>query len=200
MGGSDEADSLFDGGKCCPDRIVTKRLIMRRPTMADAAAITAKANNADVARWLSRMPYPYAQEDAKRWIEWVTNPQTGECAFVICLAETGEVIGACGLEAMPDLELPQVGYWLGEPHWGKGYATEAVQALIDYVFGNTGCDAIGVGCRVANVGSRRVIEKCGFQYAGLDMMDSRFEGAVVPVFSFKLTRRIWESLKAWAAA
>lgn len=99
-----------------------------------------------------------------------------------------------------DCELPQIGYWIGQPHWGNGYAPEAAQALIDHAFTTTPLVAIGAGCRVANVASRRVIEKCGFQYAGLDMIDSRFEGAVVPIFSFRLTRRIWESLKSWAAA
>ena len=44
---------------------------------------------------------------------------------------------------MPDFELPQLGYWIGEPHWGNGYATEAVQALIDLVFTASDCETIG---------------------------------------------------------
>ena len=200
MGGSEEADSKLGSKICCPAKLTTRRLVLRRPTANDADAITTLANNVEVSRWLARMPHPYKRSHATEWIASVNSADTSECAFVITLAGTGEIVGACGYGELPEFELPQLGYWIGEPHWGNGYATEAVQALIDLVFTESDCEAIGAGCRVANVGSRRVIEKCGFQYCGLDMIDSRFEGAVVPIFAFRLTRRVWESLKAWAAA
>lgn len=201
MSGSEYAGSeVDDSGLRCPGNLPTRRLVLRRPTDADAAALTALANNTEVSRWLSRMPHPYARTDARAWIASVNAPQASECAFVITLAATGEIVGACGCARMDECDLPQVGFWIGEPHWGNGYATEAAQAVIDHVFTATECAAIGAGCRVANVASRRVIEKCGMQYSGLDMVDSRFEGAVVPIFAFRLTRRTWQSLKSWAAA
>ncbi|MCC0016236.1 MAG: GNAT family N-acetyltransferase [Rhodobiaceae bacterium] len=200
MGGSDEAESICAGALRGVEELATKRLVLRRPMPADANAITAQANNAEVSRWLARMPHPYNRAHADTWIATVNAPQASECAFVITLAATGEIVGACGCGQMEDFDLPQLGYWIGQEHWGNGYATEAAHALIDHVFTASPCAVIGAGCRVANAASRRVIEKCGFQYAGLDMIESRFDGAVVPIFAFRLTRRTWQGLKSWAAA
>lgn len=200
MGGSEDDDSEADSRFASCGELRSKRLVLRHPCARDAEAITVLANNPEISRWLARMPYPYERADAEGWIAANAAPGAGNCTYVITLAETGEVIGACGCEIMEECALPQVGYWIGQDHWGNGYAPEAVQTLIDHVFSTSNIETIGVGCRVANTASRRVIEKCGFQYCGLDMLESRFEGAVVPIFAFRLTRRTWQSLKSWAAA
>ncbi len=199
----EEAESTGAAGiDSVPTVLTTRRLVLRRPSPADAQAIAEIANNAKVARWLSRMPHPYDESDARSWIGSVSGEDAGECAFVITRVDAGKetVLGACGVDRDKDFDLAQIGYWVGEPYWGQGIATEAVQGLIDHVFTTSVLDAVGASCRVTNVASRRVIEKCGFQYCGLDMAQSRFDNAVVPVFAFRLTRRIWESLKSWAAA
>lgn len=126
---------------------------MRAPTAADADTIVKLADNPEVSRWLSRMPCPYTRADALEWIASVTAPGASECAFLVTLEASGEVIGACGIDDAPDCELPQIGYWIGQPHWGNGYAPEAAQALIDHAFTTTPLVAIGAGCRVANVAS-----------------------------------------------
>ena len=110
-------------------------------------------------------------------------------------ATSGAFIGCAGLDARNDgLEL---GYWIGEPYWGHGYATEAAHALVDLAFRATAIDVLHVSCRVINAASRRVIHKCGFQYAAQGMMDSLVAGKV-PVERYRLDRRTWVSLRSWS--
>jgi RimJ/RimL family protein N-acetyltransferase len=72
-----------------------------------------------------------------------------------------------------------------------------VRAVIDHLFTVTDLDAIAAGCRVTNNASRRVIEKCGFQWTGAALLRVRALGASVPADRFRLERSIWASLRAW---
>lgn len=110
------------------------------------------------------------------------------------LAESGAFIGCAGLHGRPQgLEL---GYWIGRPYWGRGYATEAAHALVDLAFRASAIERLHVSCRVINSASRRVIHKCGFQYAGQGMLESLAAGRV-PVERYVLDRRTWASLRSW---
>ncbi|MDQ2705828.1 MAG: GNAT family N-acetyltransferase, partial [Pseudomonadota bacterium] len=109
--------------------------------------------------------------------------------------ETGTFVGCAGLTARDrGLEL---GYWIGEPYWKRGFATEAAHALVDLAFRATGIPVLYACARVINPASRRVIHKCGFQYAGQGMMNSILAGQV-PVERYRLDRRTWESLRNWS--
>ena len=90
----------------------------------------------------------------------------------------------------------EIGYWIGEPYWRHGYATEAAHALVDLAFRATAIEALNVSCRVINSASRRVIHKCGFQYAGQGMMNSICAGQV-PIERYRLDRKTWVSLRSW---
>ena len=87
------------------------------------------------------------------------------------------VIGGCGFD-MRDGPAPEIGYWLGARYWGKGYATEAVRALIDHAFTDLGHKALQSSVRVTNPASRRVLEKCGFQWTGVGLCRIRALGSV----------------------
>ena len=91
----------------------------------------------------------------------------------------------------------ELGYWIGEPYWKRGYATEAAHALVDLAFRATRLNVLHVSCRVINPASRRVIHKCGFQYAGQGMLNSIVAGQV-PVERYRLDRKTWVSLRTWA--
>src|SRR5690606_31281586 len=93
---------------------------------------------------------------------------------------------------------PEIGYWIGEPWWGRGYATEAAHALVDLAFRETPIAVLHASTRTVNPGSRRVLHKCGFQYAGQGMMRSLASGQV-PIERYRLDRRTWTSLRNWAA-
>ena len=92
---------------------------------------------------------------------------------------------------------PELGYWLGVEHWGQGFGTEAARAVIDFTFEEFDVEHLISGARVANPSSRNILEKCGFQWSGVEL--HRFEalGSSTPVDCFRLSRGVWSSLKNW---
>src|SRR6202012_508242 len=105
------------------------------------------------------------------------------------------LIGACGLE-QPE-GMPSIGYWLRQPVWRKGYATEAGRALIDRAFRDLEHEELHASARVTNPASRHVLEKCGFQWTGVGLCRIRAIRSSAPVDRFRLERGIWASLKSW---
>ena len=171
----------------------TARLFLRAPRLGDVKAIAALANDRHIAENTARIPHPYKVTDAKDWIAGA-NKNPDEEQYVITLGN-GTLIGACGIEAGDGA--PSVGYWLGQPFWRKGYATEAVRALIDHAFGDLEHDELHSSARVTNPASRHVLEKCGFQWTGVGLCRIRAIHSSAPVDRFRLERGIWASLKSW---
>ena len=171
----------------------TERLTLRAPRFEDAKAIAALVNDRRIAENTLRIPHPYALADAESFIA-TANAADGERAFLIIRGAA--VLGACGI-AKRNGEQPEIGYWLGVANWGHGYATEAARALIDHAFADLGYDALAGGARVSNPASRRVLEKCGFQWTGVGLYRIRALASSAPVDRFRLDRRLWASLKSW---
>jgi RimJ/RimL family protein N-acetyltransferase len=172
----------------------TERLVLRAPRLEDAKTVAALANDRRIAENTARLPHPYKLADAKDWIS-AAGTRPGEQTFIITLA-SGAIIGACGLE-LRDPPTPEIGYWLGVPYWGQGYATEAVRALIDHAFTDLDHECLNAGARVTNPLSRRVLEKCGFQWTGVGLCRIRALHSSAPIDRFRLERSIWASLKRW---
>lgn len=191
----EEPDCSIYGMIDCPV-LVTERLVLRPPHEDDVPDMVALAGNRKIADMLARMPHPYGVTEAHAFIRAVADRRAG-ASYALTLADSGAFIGGAGLSGKEQgLEL---GYWIGEPHWGKGYATEAAHALIDLAFRATAIDRLHASCRVLNGDSRRVIHKCGFQYAGQGMIDSLAAGRVA-VERYVLDRSTWVGLRTWAAA
>jgi len=174
----------------------TERLVLRAPRLEDAKAVVTLASDRRVAENTARIPHPYRQADAD---EWITGVAAGACKETFLITLDGAPIGACGLD-MRDAPTPEIGYWLGAPYWGQGFATEAARAVIDYAFEQLGHDALQAGARVSNPASRRVLEKCGFQWTGVGLYRIRAMNSSVPCDRFRLDRGIWTSLKSWGSA
>jgi RimJ/RimL family protein N-acetyltransferase len=170
----------------------TERLQLRAPRLGDAKIVASLANDRRIAENTARIPHPYRRADAEDFIA-TANRQGGETMFVIALRDGG-VIGACGLTMT---EGQEIGYWLGAKHWGNGYATEAVRALIDHAFTDLECEALQSAARVTNPASRRVLEKCGFQWTGAGLLRIRALNSSAPIDRFRLDRGLWASLKSW---
>lgn len=174
----------------------TKRLALRAARLEDAKVVAALANDRRIAENTARIPYPYKLADAEQFIAGAN--KKGEAAYLITLRD-GTIIGACGLMFHYD-DTPEIGYWLGVPYWNKGYATEALHALIDYAFTDLTHDAVQAGARVTNPASRRVLEKCGFQWTGVGLYRINSIKSSAPIDRFRLERRIWSALKTWGRA
>jgi RimJ/RimL family protein N-acetyltransferase len=174
----------------------TGRLVLRRPRAEDASGIARLANDKVIAENTARIPYPYTLTHAEAFIDASSKDAVGQ-AF-LAFADIDGVctpVGCAGF-GMAD-GVPELGYWVGAPYRGKGFATELTRAMVDYVFETTNAGKINVCCRVTNPASRRVIEKCGFQWSGCGLASSIGLRGSVPVDRFRLDRRIWESLIAW---
>ena len=108
----------------------TERLMLRRPTLADVKAITALANDRRIAENTRRIPHPYLHDHAVEFVRATTNSQR-ETAFLI--EHNFAPIGMVGVDWRHE-EAPELGYWLGVEYWGRGFATEAARAVIDFTF------------------------------------------------------------------
>lgn len=170
----------------------TARLVLRAPRFADAKPVAALAGDRRIAENTARIPHPYRIDDAKEWIRAAISQSA---VFVITIG--GEVIGACGLDVPPPgssshagegRERAEFGYWIGVPFWRCGYATEAGRGLIDHAFGEFGYDVLTASARVSNPASRRVLEKCGFEWTGVGLRRIRAISSSVPVDRFRLAR------------
>ena len=174
----------------------TKRLALRAPRLEDAKTVAALANDRRIAENTARIPHPYRMTDAEGFISGA-NKAVGDVVFLITLRD-GTAVGACGI--VSEGETPELGYWLGVPYWGNGYATEALHAVVDYAFTDLGHDALQAGARVTNPASRRVLEKCGFQWTGVGLYRIRAINSSAPIDQFRLERRVWSALKGWGRA
>ena len=170
----------------------TERLTLRAPRPEDIEAIAVLADDRRIAENTTRIPHPFGVDDAERFIATV-NKREGEACFVITLDDTQ--IGVCGID--PREDGPELGYWLGASYWGRGFATEAVRALIDHAIGDLQHQALQAGARVSNPASRRVLEKCAFQWTGVRLSRIRAINSAAPVDRFRLDRKPWVSLKRW---
>jgi len=194
-----ERDSSDMFGAHCPV-LVTERLVLRAPHRDDVETMAELANNPAIAAMLTRMPHPYGRHDARSFVERAANPEPGKCTYAMTLGDTGAFIGCCGIEPQEDPAGLKLGYWVGQPYWGHGYASEAAQAVIDMAFRTRAIDHVDAGCRVINQRSRRVIEKCGFRYRAHDVLFSRASGKPITMEEYRLDRERWLSLKTATAA
>ena len=172
--------------------LATARLVLRAPRRSDVKAIATLVNDRRIAANTARIPHPCAIEDVEQFIATV-NKREGEACFAITL--DGAPIGMCSVDLREDGT--EMGYWLGVPYWGRGFATEAARAVIDHAFGELECETLQSGARVSNPASRRVLEKCGFQWTGVRLSRIRAINSAAPIDRFRLDRGLWASLKSW---
>jgi RimJ/RimL family protein N-acetyltransferase len=173
--------------------IETQRLVLRAPRFEDAKTIATLVNDRRIAENTLRIPHPYGIADAEHFITGA-NATRAETVFLI--TKRGDtVLGACGVVEQGE-EAPEIGYWLGVAFWGKGYATEAARAVIDYAFENLNYNVIHAGARVNNPASRRVLERCGFRWTGVGLYRIRSLASSAPFDRFHLDRGRWAIARA----
>ena len=144
--------------------IQTGRLILRHLRPDDLDAMHSYLGDRETMKYY---PAPYSPEFVRQGIEKNIEryQQYGYGLFGVVLKESGELIGDCGLvwQDLPGGRELEVGYHFHSAHWGRGYATEAAKACIDYAFGNAGVDHVISLIRPENMPSRRVAERNGLR-------------------------------------
>src|SRR5262245_1588553 len=172
--------------------IRTARLLLRPLHDGDAEPMFALFANWEVARWLSAPPWPYTRSDAEAFIHrCMAGGPDAEAALAI--THDGTLVGSVGVRMRAASHLqrgdgPNIGYWIGEPYWGRGYMTEALAGIVGHVFATRPDDAIYCGAFTHNVASLRVQEKVGFERDGETMLHSTPRGGDFPHINTMLTR------------
>ncbi|MEM9630958.1 MAG: GNAT family N-acetyltransferase [Pseudomonadota bacterium] len=194
-----ESEGLLDesslGAAPLPQEAVRVRL--DKPRKDDLADLVFLANNKTVAANLATMPHPFSVQDGRAMIAKANLDLSDAAMFAIRLKSTGRLIGIARYANVEPGGPVHIGYWLGEPFWGQGLATEAVHSLVDHAFTYSDIDELQGSCRVTNPASRRVLVKSGFQFRDQAMIRSVGAGGSVPIERYTLERAVWKSLKGW---
>ncbi len=143
------------------------RCQIRPWTLEDAPALLRLADNPHVAENLrDRFPSPYTPADADEWLTIVTQADPF-LDFAIVVGDSP--IGGIGLALGSDIERvsAEVGYWIGEDHWGRGFATEALRAFIPWALETFALTRLFATTFAHHHASRRVLEKAGFELEGV---------------------------------
>lgn len=145
--------------------IETDRLRLRGATMDDAPSVQRFCDDYEVSRNAETIPHPYTLEHAATWVRTVLEEfeQGVAVGMLIETRSDGVVIGDTCLTLDAEHGRAEVGFVLGRVHWGKGYATEAVRAMIGWGFRALGLRKVCAVAFADNAPSRRVLEKCGMR-------------------------------------
>lgn len=143
----------------------TERLFLREMTMDDFDALFAVLGDKEI---MQHYPYSFDEERVRSWIERNMKRYTddGFGLWAVCLKDTGEMIGDCGLtlQNIDGTMLPEIGYHIRRDQQRKGYAKEAAMAVRDWAFQNTEYPALYSYCKYTNVGSFKTAESIGMHF------------------------------------
>jgi [ribosomal protein S5]-alanine N-acetyltransferase len=129
---------------------------------SDKGALVKYANNCNISRVLrDQFPFPYTEEDAEAWLIHARHQEI-ETNFVI--ANEQELIGAIGINLQDDVNRfsAEIGYWLAEPFWGKGIATQALKKFTEFTFDNFNLNRIYANVFEGNPASEKILVKAGY--------------------------------------
>lgn len=172
--------------------LATERLTLRAPSLDDAGRLAAMLDNFAVAGNLERVPYPYGLGDAVEFLSGLpADPAPEEVNFAIDLGDHG-YIGMVGFHRRP--VGPTIGYYLGQPYWGRGLMTEAVRAAVAWFFETTGHDRLHSGIFAFNKASLAVQRKLGFVETGSALMHCLARNEQVRHIDTQLSRTAWNGL------
>ena len=163
---------------CC--RLETERLLLRPQGADDIPAIVALLNDYEISKNLARVPHPYTEEQAREFLaRGIEDRARGQSyPFVVTLKKDGTLIGGCGLRLKDD-GMFELGYWLGRPYWGKGYASEAARRVAVFAFHSLDAPVIRASYFHDNPASAHVLEKLGCVPAGVEHIDCVARGHAV---------------------
>ena len=142
-----------------PAVIKTERLTLRAPTMSDLGQLVALANNWRIIEPTAVMPFPYREADGQEFLSTMSDRDKPRAYAMADGADS--LMGVVSLK-FDEAKPPELGYWLGEPFWGNGYAPEAAMGLLSAAR-SIGISEVRARVLAHNQASIRVLEKCGFQ-------------------------------------
>jgi RimJ/RimL family protein N-acetyltransferase len=169
--------------------------------LAHAPAIQTLASDALIAA-TSNVPHPYPLDGAITWIRYTMAQRELGREVNFAVMSTNEphgakVVGVCGvLNITGTPRRGELGYWIGVPYWGRGYATAAARTLVRIVFQEHGVAELYSSCLVRNRPSFRVLEKTGFRHVGYGLHPHTKWGPEDRFALFELARAEWMEANA----
>ena len=149
-----------------PESFTTQRLLLRKPRMEDAPLIFAGyAQDPEVVRYLTFLPQRDIKEAAEVVGRFLESWRSGQSySWLIFQRQSGELVGAISARHDQGINL---GYALARPFWGKGFMSEAVTAIVNWVFSVPGVFRVWAVCDLDNAASARLLERNGFHQEGI---------------------------------
>ncbi len=173
----------------------TPRLILRPFREEDIPEIVRLLQDPDIHRTTLNIPYPYGRAEARAWLKLQRQEfeQGRGHTFAIVRKEDDRLVGAIDIRPDQRHRKAEMGYWIGKPYWGRGYATEAARAILRYGFETLGMNRIYATHFAENPASGRVMQKIGMSQEGVmrqfTFKDGRFQDHVL----YAILREEWES-------
>ena len=168
---------------------MSDKLDIRPWRVGDEAALVSIANNRNIWRNLTNgFAHPYTLKDAEAWIASASEPTDDARDEAVLIGN--ETVGGVGFRRLPDLSTrtAEIGYWIGEPFWGRGYATEALRISTETAWRD--CDFVRLQAHVLgwNAASCRVLEKAGYAHEATLRNHGFKDGEVCDMFIYALLR------------
>ncbi|HYK94155.1 MAG TPA: GNAT family N-acetyltransferase [Thermoplasmata archaeon] len=171
--------------------IKTRRLRLELPRASQVDEYVALLGDFEVSRWLLHVPYPYRKRDARRLIARARSARRGGSALILAVVDkrTGRQVGDIRLTHLDWTHRGgELGYCIGRPYWGNGYATEAASALVRVAFRQLRLHRLEACVFRGNRRSARLLTKLGFRREGTRREAFHLRGAWVDDIVFGLVR------------
>jgi ribosomal-protein-alanine N-acetyltransferase len=174
-----------------PPTLRTARLTLRPFTPADAPAVHELASIYEIALNTLSIPHPYPPGAAEQWIAMHEEDYRENRVHHFAI-DDGQLVGSMGL-MIKDESMAEIGYWIGKPFWGKGYASEAAEGVLRYGFEQLGMRRIFAGYFARNASSGNVLKKIGMQYEGTLRQHQLKWGEAMDVVFYGILRDEWRN-------
>lgn len=166
------------------------KISIRKWETTDAKALASTLSNRKVLNNLrDGLPYPYTEKDALEYINFINNSNASD-TFAYAIDVDGKAVGSIGAFRQGNIHFrtAELGYYLAEEYWGQNIMTEAVKQLCEKLFKETDLLRIFAEPFAYNIGSRRVLEKAGFQFEGILKNNAVKNGQVLDMALYAYTR------------
>ncbi len=170
------------------ERIIGERIILRRPRMSDADAITKYCNDRSISKWIVAIPHPYRRKDAVKFLKDVSKKWKKKTDYQYYIEYEGKLVGTVGLHVKED-DRAELGYWLGRPFRGKGLVTEAAKLLMKEGFRQLKLHRVYARFIKGNKPSESVMQKIGMKYEGTFREDVKRKGKYLDIVQYSILRR-----------
>lgn len=138
----------------------------------------------------TNVPHPYPVTGAVTWIRFTMMQRELGREMNFAILDGGTLVGVCGVISI-ESGVGEVGYWIGVPHWGRGYASAAAEELLRIAFEEERLERLKSSCLVRNAPSLRVLEKIGFRRVGEGVLPGEKWTVMDRCVLFELTREEW---------